>query len=63
MLNYIIRRLVNMTVLIVIVSFVGFFIIQLPPGSILDVQLTKIRERGGDISREQVAALRVRYGI
>jgi peptide/nickel transport system permease protein len=63
MLNYIIRRLVNMTVLIVIVSFVGFFIIQLPPGSILDVQLTKIRERGGDISREQVAALRARYGI
>ena len=63
MLNYIIRRLVNMSVLIVIVSFVGFFIIQLPPGSILDVQLTKIRERGGDISREQVAALRARYGI
>ncbi|MFM7678049.1 MAG: ABC transporter permease [Roseiflexaceae bacterium] len=63
MLNYIIRRLVNMTVLIVIVSFVGFFIIQLPPGSILDVQLTKMRERGGDISREQVAALRARYGI
>jgi len=63
MLNYIIRRLVNMSVLIVIVSFVGFFIIQLPPGSILDVQLTKIRERGGDISREQVAALRTRYGI
>ena len=63
MLNYIIRRLVNMTVLIVIISFVGFFIIQLPPGSILDVQLTKMRERGGDISREQVAALRARYGI
>ncbi len=63
MLNYIIRRLVNMSVLIVVVSFVGFFIIQLPPGSILDVQLTKIRERGGDISREQVAALRTRYGI
>lgn len=63
MLNYIVRRLVNMFVLIVIVSFVGFFIIQLPPGSILDVQLTKIRERGGDISREQVAALRARYGI
>lgn len=63
MLNYIVRRLVNMIVLIVIVSFVGFFIIQLPPGSILDVQLTKMRERGGDISREQVAALRARYGI
>lgn len=63
MLNFIARRLINMVVLLVIVSFVGFFIIQLPPGSILDVQLTKMRAMGGDISRDQMKAMAERYGI
>jgi len=63
MLNYIVRRLINMVVLLVIVSFVGFFIIQLPPGSILDVQLQRFRQMSGDISREQVKALEARYGV
>lgn len=63
MLNYIARRLINMVVLLVIVSFVGFFIIQLPPGSILDVQLQRFRQMSGDISREQVKALEERYGV
>ncbi len=63
MLNYIARRLINMVVLLVIVSFVGFFIIQLPPGSILDVQLQRFRQMSGDISREQVRALEERYGV
>ncbi|MBM4413739.1 MAG: ABC transporter permease [Chloroflexi bacterium] len=63
MLNYIARRLINMVVLLVVVSFVGFFIIQLPPGSILDVQLQRFRQMSGDISREQVRALEERYGV
>ena len=63
MLNYIARRLINMVVLLIIVSFVGFFIIQLPPGSILDVQLQRFRQMSGDISREQVKALEERYGV
>jgi peptide/nickel transport system permease protein len=63
MLNYVARRLINMVVLLVIVSFVGFFIIQLPPGSILDVQLQRFRQMSGDISREQVKALEERYGV
>jgi peptide/nickel transport system permease protein len=63
MLNYIARRLINMVVLLVVVSFVGFFIIQLPPGSILDVQLQRFRQMSGDISREQVKALEERYGV
>jgi len=63
MLNFIARRLINMVVLLVVVSFVGFFIIQLPPGSILDVQLTRMRAMGGDISRDQMKAMAERYGI
>lgn len=63
MLNYIARRLINMIVLLVAVSFIGFLIIQLPPGTILDVQLQKLRQMGGDVPRDQIKALELRYGI
>lgn len=63
MLNYIARRLINMIVLLVAISFIGFFIIQLPPGSFLDVELQRLRSLGGDVSRDQIKALELRYGI
>ena len=62
MANYILRRLINMFVLLVIVSFVGFWIIQLPPGSILDVKIAQLRAQGGNLPQEQIEALRRRYG-
>ena len=63
MVAYILRRLVNMAVLLVIVSFVGFWIIQLPPGSILDVKVAQLRAQGGNLPEEMVQALRRRYGV
>ncbi len=62
MANYILRRLINMFVLLIIVSFVGFWIIQLPPGSILDVKIAQLRAQGGNLPQEQIEALRRRYG-
>jgi peptide/nickel transport system permease protein len=50
-------------VLLVAISFIGFFIIQLPPGSFLDVELQRLRSLGGDVSRDQIKALELRYGI
>lgn len=63
MLNYIARRLVNMIILLVVVSFVGFWIIQLPPGSILDVRIAQLRAQGGNMPESQIQALRARYGV
>jgi peptide/nickel transport system permease protein len=63
MLNYVLRRVVNMMLLLVVVSFVGFWIIQLPPGSILDVQMQRLRAQGGNLPESQIAALRQRYGV
>ncbi|HWQ11377.1 MAG TPA: ABC transporter permease [Roseiflexaceae bacterium] len=63
MLNYIARRVVNMIVLLVVVSFVGFWIIQLPPGSILDVRIAQLRQQGGNIPESMIQALRARYGV
>jgi peptide/nickel transport system permease protein len=63
MLNYVARRLVNMIVLLVVVSFVGFWIIQLPPGSILDVRIQQLRAQGGSLPAEMIQNMRERYGV
>jgi peptide/nickel transport system permease protein len=63
MLNYIARRILNMLVLLVVVSFVGFWIIQLPPGSILDVQIERLRAQGGTLPDEMIQNMRERYGV
>ncbi|MDZ4718162.1 MAG: ABC transporter permease [Roseiflexaceae bacterium] len=63
MVAYILRRIINMIVLLIVVSFVGFWIIQLPPGSILDVKIAQLRAQGGNLPQEQIQALRRRYGV
>lgn len=63
MINYIARRLVNMVILLALVSLIGFWIIQLPPGSILDVKIQQLRAQGGNLQQSQIEALRARYGV
>ena len=63
MLNYIIRRLVYMVITLFFISLISFFIIELTPGSYLDTVLMQLRQRGGDISQSQIAALQERYGV
>ncbi len=63
MISYIVRRLVNMVILLAFVSVIGFWIIQLPPGSILDVKIQQLRAQGGNMQQSQIQALRDRYGV
>jgi peptide/nickel transport system permease protein len=63
MVSYIARRLVNMVVLLALVSVIGFWIIQLPPGSILDVRIRQLQAQGGNMQQSQIEALRARYGV
>ncbi len=63
MVNYIIRRVVNMVVLLVAVSIVGFWIIQLPPGSYLDIRIQQLRAQGGNLQQAEIDALKRRYGV
>ncbi|MDQ2998207.1 MAG: ABC transporter permease [Chloroflexota bacterium] len=63
MLSYVARRLVNMVVQLAFVSIIGFWIIQLPPGSILDVKINQLRAQGGNLQQSQIDALRTRYGV
>jgi peptide/nickel transport system permease protein len=61
--RYILRRILYMIPTMVIISMISFAIIQAPPGDYLTTMLANMAEAGGDLSREQVAALRAVYGL
>ena len=63
MVNYILRRLGYAVILTVLVSFVGFVIIKLPPGDFLTQKLEQLRARGDRSAEAQIEALRAKYGL
>ena len=63
MLNYFIRRVGYMLVTLVIVTILGYTIIELPPGSYVETEVRRLQRMGGTMSQEQVKALYRRYGL
>lgn len=63
MINYMFRRLGYMLVTLVIVTILGFLIIELPPGSYVETEILRLQRQGGTMNQEQVAALYRRYGL
>ena len=63
MANYIVRRIVYMVLLLLVLSFVSFIIIQLPPGDYLSTMVDNMRNRGVTVNEEQILALKTRYGL
>ena len=63
MFQYILRRLGYMAVTMVIVSILGYIIIELPPGSYVDAEVSRLRALGGNMAPDQIAALYQRYGL
>jgi len=63
MLNFIIRRLVYMVIIVLFISFISFGIVELPKGTFLDVKLQQLRQQGGDMAQAQVQELVNRYGL
>lgn len=63
MLHYFIRRLGYMLVTLVIVAILGFIIMELPPGSFVETEISRLQKVGGSMSQEQVKALYRRYGL
>ena len=63
MASYIVRRIVYMFVLLLILSFVSFVIIQLPPGDFLSTLVINMENRGMTIDAETIADLKKRYGL
>jgi peptide/nickel transport system permease protein len=61
--QYILRRLGYMFVTLVIVTILGYIIIELPPGSYVDAEVQRLRNQGGNLAPEQIEQLYKRYGL
>lgn len=63
MLNYFLRRLAYAAVMLVLISFVSFLIIELPPGDFLTQKLIELQERGDRSAENRIEEYRARYGL
>jgi peptide/nickel transport system permease protein len=60
---YILRRFLYMILLIAFTTIVSFAIIALPPGDYLTSLVSRLEAQGGDVTDEQIAALKAAYGL
>lgn len=63
MLAYITRRLGYAAIMLVLVSFVSFLIIDLPPGDFLTQKMAELQARGDRSAESRIEEYRVRYGL
>lgn len=63
MLGFIARRIFYMVPMLVLISIIGFAIIQIPPGDFVTSYIAELEERGEFVEPELIAALRVRFGL
>jgi peptide/nickel transport system permease protein len=63
MLSYIVRRLGYAAIMVVLVSFVSFMIIKLPPGDFLTQKVEQLRARGDRSAESRIEEYRIRYGL
>lgn len=61
--SYILRRLGYMAITMVIVTILGYIIIELPPGSYVESEVARLRQQGGNLAPEQIQSLYRRYGL
>jgi len=63
MLPFIAKRLLLMVPTLIIISFVGFIIIQAPPGDFVSSYVAGLQKQGDVIDPELIAGLRSRFGL
>src|ERR1051326_8181100 len=63
MVNYIIRRLAYAIVMLVLISFVSFVIMKLPPGDFLTQKLAQLQARGDTGALQQIDTYRKRFNL
>jgi len=52
-----------MVITLLIVTILGYIIIELPPGSYVDAEIQRLRNMGGNLAPEQIQSLYKRYGL
>ena len=63
MLKYTLRRALIMIPTLIVISFVTFVIIQLPPGDFLSNQIAELQSQGDKAAAEKAQFLRKQYGL
>ncbi|HZM36989.1 MAG TPA: ABC transporter permease [Burkholderiales bacterium] len=63
MLRYTLRRVLIMIPTLLVISFVTFVIIQLPPGDFLSNQIAELQSQGDRAAAERAEFLRKQYGL
>ena len=63
MVQYLLRRLVNMVITLVAISVLTFVIIQLPPGDYVSTQIAQLQRMDVDINQELIDSLTRQYGL
>lgn len=63
MIQYLIKRLLYMIPTILIISWLTFLIVNLPPGDFVDRMVTERRQQGETLTEEQILGLRIQYGL
>jgi peptide/nickel transport system permease protein len=63
LLSYIIKRILMIIPMVLALSVVIFFIIQLPPGDFLTTYIAKIQLAGGIVNEGQIISLTREYGL
>jgi len=63
MVNYIVRRLLYAVIMLVLVSFASFVLINLPPTDFLAQKLVQLEARGDPSARGQIETYRKRYNL
>ena len=63
MLQYLLRRLVNMVITLLAISILTFAIIQLPPGDYVSTQIAQLQRMDVDVNQELIDSLTRQYGL
>ena len=63
MLRYTLHRLLIMIPTLLVISFITFVIIKLPPGDFLSNQIAELKSQGDSAALERVDFLRKQYGL
>ncbi len=63
MAHYILRRILMMIPTLIIISFIIFVIIQLPPGDYLESYIAELESQGESVDPQFIANLRHQYGL
>jgi peptide/nickel transport system permease protein len=63
MITYLARRLGYAAIMLVLVSFTSFLIIDLPPGDFMDQKLAELAERGDRSAETRIEEYRIKYGL